>query len=248
MVEKVSKGKPKRAKSDKKRREAAAAERFLRLRTDPRAERRYSPRPSLVARGSIVAAWVGAALVGAGIYGQWLRPEAVGPHKAASYLLAAGAVVLLAVALFGQRDPAAVRVGDAGIGVEKDAGHIERIAWCDVTQMVVSRDALTVQAAGRQLSISLAAQPQAAARAIAEARKRIPKRIEELDDASLEPAEADAGVEQRLEPPQVAGQRCKATDKLITFERDARLCGRCGELYHKDSVPRVCETCNAPLT
>jgi hypothetical protein len=50
-----------------------------------------------------------------------------------------------------------------------------------------------------------------------------------------------------LEPPQVAGLRCKATDRPITFERDARLCGRCGEVYHKDGAPKRCLTCEAQL-
>ena len=50
-----------------------------------------------------------------------------------------------------------------------------------------------------------------------------------------------------LEPAQVAGQKCKASGKLIAFEKDARLCGRCGEIYHKDSVPKRCEVCDARL-
>jgi hypothetical protein len=50
-----------------------------------------------------------------------------------------------------------------------------------------------------------------------------------------------------LEPPQAAGQRCKASDKLIAFEKDARVCGRCGEVYHKEGVPSACLTCGAKL-
>src|SRR5262249_28873311 len=141
-----SEGSPSPKKSSRKEKEKRSV---LRLRTDPRTERRFSPKPSLVARVSIYVAWAGALLVGAGMYGQWLRAEALGPHKAAPYLLFAGAAVLLAVALFGQRGAQVVRVGDAGVGVEKDSGAVERIAWCEVTQIVVSRDALTIQASGR---------------------------------------------------------------------------------------------------
>ena len=34
---------------------------------------------------------------------------------------------------------------------------------------------------------------------------------------------------------------------VIAFEKDARLCGRCGELYHKSGVPYLCLTCDARL-
>ena len=59
--------------------------------------------------------------------------------------------------------------------------------------------------------------------------------------------DGDAGEKLTLEPPQVAGQHCKQSDKLIAFEKDGRLCGRCGEVYHKDSVPQRCLTCDAAL-
>ena len=51
----------------------------------------------------------------------------------------------------------------------------------------------------------------------------------------------------RAERAQLAGARCKASDELIAFEKDARLCGRCGEVYHKSHVPDRCLTCDAAL-
>jgi hypothetical protein len=66
------------------------------------------------------------------------------------------------------------------------------------------------------------------------------------EDALAAPDDA-AGEVATLEPPQVAGLRCKATDKIIAFEADARLCGRCGEVYHKEGVPARCGTCDAAL-
>jgi hypothetical protein len=60
------------------------------------------------------------------------------------------------------------------------------------------------------------------------------------------PGAADPAKEP-LEPPQIAGQSCKATGKVISFEKDARLCGQCGELYHKSGVPDRCLTCDARL-
>ena len=46
---------------------------------------------------------------------------------------------------------------------------------------------------------------------------------------------------------QVAGRRCAATDKIISFERDARLCPNCAQVYHKDNVPKECVTCGTEV-
>jgi hypothetical protein len=218
----------------------------LRLRSDPRSERRYEPAATRATVLTLVGMSVGAVLAGAGTWGEWLRGEALGPHKYAPYILAAGALVLLAVSLLGQWAAPAVRVGDAGVAVEKDKNEIERVAWHDVTGIVMTDDMLTFQAAGRSVSIPRRVQPQAAARAVREARARIPAQAEDLS-SDVDPVDDAAGEVVALEPPQVAGLRCKKSDKLIAFERDARLCGRCGELYHKDSVPPRCLTCEARL-
>src|SRR5262249_18428024 len=101
------------------------------------------------------------------------------------------------------------------------------------------------------ISIPRHVHPQAVARALKEARARIPRHMKEVEvkdvAADAEKVDDSVGVVVALEPPQVAGLRCKKSDKLIAFERDARLCGRCGELYHKDGVPVRCVTCNARL-
>ena len=65
--------------------------------------------------------------------------------------------------------------------------------------------------------------------------------------AGLPKLDAGAGEVIPLEAPQLAGTRCKASDELIAFEKDARLCGRCGEVYHKDHVPPHCLSCEAKL-
>jgi hypothetical protein len=223
----------------------------LRLRTDPRRERRYEPKASPLAVISVVAMSVGAVLVGAGVYGQWMRAwfraEAEGPHPYAVYLLLGGAALLVAVALFGQRAAKPIRVGDAGVAVEKDPGEIERIEWRDVTRLLLSDSALTVQTAGTSIGIPLDVHGPAAARALAEAKERIPKKVEGVEARGLPEVDDAAGEVLPLEPPQVAGTRCKASDKMIAFEKDARLCGRCGEVYHKDTVPPRCLSCDALL-
>src|SRR4051794_38518853 len=80
---------------------------MLRLRTDPRQERRYEPTAPRGAWISVTGLSGGSVLLGAGVYGQWLRaslrPEMTEPHPYAPYLLMAGALVLVVVALFGPR-------------------------------------------------------------------------------------------------------------------------------------------------
>lgn len=234
------------ARSGKKRKAGrTAASTVLVDRSAPRSERRFEPASSSAALLSVVGMSVGAVLAGAGTYGQWLRGE-LGPYKYAPYLLAAGAVLLFAVALAGQWGARVLRVGDAGVAEERGEGEIERIAWNAVERLVPAATTLTVQASGRSISVPLASQGQAAARIVAETKRRRPRLLEGLDLA-LPPLDEAAGDVLALEPPQVAGLRCRESDRLIAFERDARLCGLCGELYHKDSVPRRCATCNASL-
>jgi hypothetical protein len=50
-----------------------------------------------------------------------------------------------------------------------------------------------------------------------------------------------------LEGVQVAGRHCAASDKPISFERDARLCPNCAQVYLKDNVPKKCVTCERDL-
>jgi hypothetical protein len=194
---------------------------------------------------------IGSVLLGAGVYGQWLRsmvrPEITEAHPYAGYLLLAGALVCGGIALFGPRAVKPVRVGDAGVGLEKDGGEVERLEWRDVTRILLGGDMVTFQGLGTVVAIPIKQHPEAAARAIAEAKRRIPKKLEDADTSALPKPDDDEGEVTPLEKPQLAGARCKASDELIAFEKDARLCGRCGEVYHKDHVPEQCLTCEARL-
>lgn len=219
----------------------------LRQQKDPRSERRYEPKPSVAGLVTIAGAAVGALLAGAGTYAQWFRGDALGPFKLAPYLLAAGAALMIAVAVFGSMGAKPVRVGDAGVAVEKDASEIERIPWYEVSRVALTTNALAVHSSGTFITIPRAAHAQAVARIVAEAKQRVPNVAEDLKSAGLERLDDSIGQVVTLEPPQAAGQRCKSSDKIIAFERDARFCGRCGEIYHKDSAPRRCLTCDAAL-
>jgi hypothetical protein len=194
---------------------------------------------------------IGSVILGAGVYGQWLRgmarPDLTEPHPWAGYLLLAGALILAAAGLFGPRASRPIRVGDAGVGVEKDGGDVERLEWRDVTRILVGGDMVTFQGSGAVIGIPIKQHPEAAARAISEAKRRIPKKLADVDASTVPKASDDDGEIVPLDRPQLAGARCKASDELIAFEKDARLCGRCGEVYHKDHVPDRCLTCDAPL-
>ena len=219
-------------------------------RDDPRSERRFEPRTSLATTLTVAAMSIGAVLAGAGAYGQWVRPmvlgDDAGPSKWAPWLLGAAAFVLFAVALFGRWTASAVRIGDAGVALEKGQGELERIAWYDVTGVTYENGIIAVQGPGTNIGIPVASHPDAAALFASELAIRLPARAEVLASAGLG-APSAAGAVLPLDPPQVAGLRCRKSDKTISFERDARFCGRCGELYHLASVPRRCLTCDAPL-
>jgi hypothetical protein len=236
----------------------------LRTVNDPRMERRYEPKAAPSAVVSVVVLSVGTVLLGSGFYAQWLRDvvppvlnpllgravptgDPLGPHPAAVWLLLAGALALIAIAVFGPRTAKPIRVGDGGVGAEIEANEIERVGWNDVTRILLGGDMLTVESPGTNLSIPVKLHAQAAARVLAEARKRIPSKVEDVDAAALEKPDDAEGEVLPLDAPHVAGARCKATDRLIAFEKDARLCGRCGEVYHKDRVPERCLTCEARL-
>jgi hypothetical protein len=236
-------------KTNKRARKAQAGQDDIALkqRSEARSERRFEPRSSPTAVLSVLLLSVAAVLVGAGTYGQFLRDETLGPHKSAPWLLAGGAALLLGVALFGQRLAQPVRVGDAGVGVEKGPNELERIGWYEIKRILLSDRAVTVQGNATSITLPLPAHRDAAARLLAEARSRIPAKVEGTPSADLEKIDERAGEVVALEPPQVAGLKCASSGKLIAFEKDARLCGRCGEVYHKDSVPKRCQTCDARL-
>jgi hypothetical protein len=223
----------------------AAESTHLRHMSDPRTERRYEPATSAFAIGTVLVFSLGAVALGAGVYAQWLRGGDSGPHPWSLYFLVTGAVLLLAVALFGQTTARPLRVGDGGVAIEREDA-IERIPWCDVSRLLVSGDAVTVQGDGITISIPRGVHAQAAARVVREAKERIPEKV----DAEASVPAVEGAVEPgpiALEPPQIAGRACKGSGKVVSFEKDARFCGRCGELYHKTSVPDRCLTCDARL-
>ncbi len=211
-----------------------------------RTERRFEPKRSRLALATMIGTAVGGLALGAGVYAQWLSPI---HWTFAPWLVAAGAIVLAAVILWGDLTGPAIRVGDAGIAVEKDASSLSRFAWCDITRIDISAGRLVIESRFATASVRVAENPQAAAWIVREAGARIPKTLTVADpDMATLPASSETeGAMVAVEATQVTGRRCKASDKVITFERDARLCARCGEIYHAESLPERCLTCDAAL-
>ncbi len=226
----------------KKQKPTAASKVWLRTAGDARAERRFQPKASAGTLGGTLATSMGAVAVGAGVFARFVSTP---PHDYAMYLLAGGGLAAIIGLFMGSRSPS-VRVGDAGIGIEKDTDNIERLAWHEIEVVRHAQNTLSFAGGGRLLSISTTAQPDAAALALAEARARIPGHATGVTE-ELAASATGSGEAVTLEPLQLAGARCKKSDRIIAVEKDGRYCGKCGQTYHKETAPKNCVSCDARL-
>jgi hypothetical protein len=229
---------PKRAK--RKKSSSRAAER------PSQRARRFEPDTTSMGQAALVLICVGAALLGAGFYGQGLRET---PLSYAPGLIIAGLIVLG----FGWQQSsvraAPLLVGDPGVASE-EGDPLRWVSWSKVDSVVLEKDTLVVRGDGRTVNVPLGPFPQGAAWVVKEATARVPSKVK-LDDAArgrLPAADEAFGETRDLGPAQVAGAHCKASDRVIAFDEDARLCPRCGEIYHKEEVPESCLTCEADLS
>jgi hypothetical protein len=210
-----------------------------------RRERRFVGEQTYASKVTVTAGVLGSLALGAGVYSQWVSAA---PAAAAPYLLAGGAVALVGALAFGDIATHPVRVGDAGIAIEQGS-ELVRIAWCDLERVYVERDKLVLKTDEQSYELALAAQPQAASWILAEGFRRVPDAMD-VKRATLsnlpEPSDRD-GEMLKVESVQVAGRHCAESGKPISFERDARLCPRCCEVYLSEHVPKKCVTCGAEL-
>ncbi|MEO8874019.1 MAG: hypothetical protein ABI461_00400 [Polyangiaceae bacterium] len=193
---------------------------------------------------------LGAALLGAGAYEKfWASSE---PWKYTPYLLAAGALAFAMSIWFGTSGDPTLRVGDGGVGL--DRGDVRRMPWYEVTDILYDPELNAVSVKGRddggsamRIDAKLKSQGQAAAWIVKEGRARIPKMVEISDVGRKHIPTANPNTDViLLEDLQVVGRRCAATDKIIAYEPDARVCKRCERVYYKKSIPKKCE-CGASL-
>lgn len=212
----------------------------------PRLEWRFEPEQMRISLVVAIAGMVAAAALGAGVFGQWLHDPA---NSFAPFLLAIGALGLVGTLVVAGAGAAPVRVGDPGVAMEKPSDTI-RIPWCDMEHIRIERGTLSIEAGESSLRIPLALHQAAVARVLAEAVVRAPEAMDVKGEAveGLPKPSDDDGTRVPIEMLQIAGRACAASDKAIAFERDARLCPNCAQVYHKDHVPKTCVTCESELT
>lgn len=210
-----------------------------------RKERRFSPEQTYASGAVVAVGMLGALAAGAGVWGQWISEA---PPSYAPFLFGGGALALGASLWFGDAGAVPVRVGDGGIALERGT-ELTRLAWCELETIEVSGKQLVAKGKSATFTIPIAAHPKAVAWIVAEGTRRLPDimNVKRSELAGLpEPKDLD-GELVPLEGLQVAGRHCAATDKPIAFERDARLCPNCGQVYLKDAVPKKCRTCERDL-
>jgi F0F1-type ATP synthase assembly protein I len=211
-----------------------------------RFERRFVPERSNAAMFTMVGAMIGGLAVGAGVYGQWFLDPRVAQ---APWLVAGGAVVLAAVILWGDMQGVIVRVGDGGVALEESSGT-RRLAWCDMKEVVLKDGVFRLKGKDKSLVFKVGANPLGAAWVLREAEQRIAKRLqaEKAERQALVDTKSNDGERMEVEPLQVTGRLCRASERVLTFERDARFCLRCGEVYHQEELPERCLTCEQELS
>jgi hypothetical protein len=187
-------------------------------------------------------------VLGAGAYATMMHDP---PMTVAPYLFGTGTIGLIASFVMGTTDAMPLRVGDAGVAVERGGNQPERIGWFEVQKVTLEgKDRVVVEGANKRIVAPAGHHAQAAAWILKEAIHRIPKRVaidadkrEELTKVASDHTELVP-----VEPMQVTGRRCKASDTIISFERDARVCQTCGEVYDKKHVPEKCLTCEHAMS
>jgi len=210
-----------------------------------RKERRFVGEQTYASKLAVSIGMLGGLGLGAGVYSQWVSAQ---PASVAPYLVGAGALLLGGALFYGDLGTLPIRVGDAGIAIERGK-EIERIAWCDLERVHAVDGKLLLEGKGQSFGIVIAAHSKGVARLLAEGTRRVPEAMDVKRSAISglpEPREDDGQVLE-VESIQVAGRHCAASGKAIAFERDARLCPLCCQVYLKDVVPKKCLTCQAEL-
>ena len=210
-----------------------------------RKERRFAAAQNRSSLPSSVAGMAGALALGAGVYAQWVQAP---PLPWAQYLVAGGALTLGAALWFSEVSGDPIRVGAVGVAVEHGS-EFTRIAWCDLTRIAIEGKHLLLESEDATLSVSLGLHPQAVAWILKEGVLRVPDAMDVKgrdSDGLPEPQDSD-GALVPVESLQIAGRHCAATDNAISFERDARLCPNCAQVYHREHTPQKCVTCGEEL-
>ena len=188
---------------------------------------------------------IGCLLLGSGVFGLWIADPKI---TWASYLLAGGGLGLGISLWFGQPPEVSVAVGDSGIAVETGR-QTERVHWFELKSIRAKNGLLFVEGREQTLRFSIGANSSAVAMIFKEAAERTPD-VMDIDAAllkSLPDVEKVRGLRADIEDDQVAGMHCAASDTLIQLQEEARLCPRCGQVYHRAHIPERCIFCEESL-
>ncbi len=138
-----------------------------------------------------------------------------------------------------------MRVGDAGYRYRKRHRVTARLSWCDMERVSTERGELVARCRSSRSAFRSLQYRTAVVWILSEGTKRVPAAYgRNASLASLpEPKDNDEDFVV-IEGLQIAGRHCAASGKPISFERDARLCPVCGQVYPKDETLKKCLTCD----
>jgi hypothetical protein len=212
-----------------------------------RQERRFIAEANYASQVSTAIGMVGSLLLGAGVWGQWVRDE---PKSYALYLVLIGGAMLIASLWQSSRGANPIRVGDAGVALEQRS-DLRRIPWYQMQSVSMKGEALCLSLEGTlgEVLIPLGAHPKAIAKIVQEAAVRIPARLELSPNQhqTLPKLNEYDGEVMPIDSLQIAGTKCLHCDQVIVLERDARLCPACGAVYNSGHVPQQCKSCGGSL-
>src|SRR5882757_9455694 len=97
-------------------------------------ERRFVAEPTSRSNYQALLGGLGAAALGAGAYAAWIHDV---PMTASPYLFGCGLLGVIASMLIAGTDGMPLRVGDAGVGVERGGDQPERIGWYEVEKVLL---------------------------------------------------------------------------------------------------------------
>lgn len=209
-------------------------------------ERRFLSAPTRRTNFSSLLGGLGAATLGAATWSNWVRDT---PLEFAPALFAIGTVAVIVSVAMGDPTAAPLRVGDAGVAVERGGTDLYRIGWYEIERVRFENRAITVETSNKRIAVSADTHEGAAGWIVKEALARIPSKVQIPEETAiqLQRGASDHGDVVIAEPPQVAGRHCRASGNVISFEQDAVRCERCGEVYDRKHVPADCLACSAPL-
>jgi len=213
---------------------------------------RRTPRERRFVANSAPRDWLGLSVgllgslaLGAGFYSGWISDPA---GEYAMPLIGVGLVGLGFGAFRLLRGARPVRVGDAGVATEQGSEML-RLLWCEIEGISLDHEQLVVRGKASSIAVPLELHARAASRILKEAALRLPAILDvprNLVDRLPPPTDEDAPIVV-VAGLQIAGHRCRSSKEVITFERDARLCPNCAEVYHHRHLPKNCMTCERSM-